>query len=166
MVVVYPYADKLNADRILEEWDNVCKNLGTEGFLTFGTVLGFVRDGGYIKGDWDIDVGIHREYFSQFYDAMIEQGFSSPNVKRDLGELYLDSFLWNIEIVSPGTHIKFIKYNIVLDVWLGLHLVSVAEFIESFDKVTYEGREYNVPHPVEEYLKYRYGDNWRVPAIT
>lgn len=162
-MVVYPYDDKLNADRILEEWDDVCKNLGTEGFLTFGTALGFVRDGGYIKGDWDIDVGIHREYFSQFYDAMIEQGFSSPNMKRDSGKLYIDALLWNIEIVSPGSHIKFIKYNIVLDVWLGLHLVSVAEFIESFDKVTYEGHEYNVPHPVEEYLKYRYGDNWRIP---
>jgi phosphorylcholine metabolism protein LicD len=152
--VVFPFDDKLNADRVLEEWDTVCKSLGTEGFLLFGTCLGIVRDGGYIKGDWDIDVGIHREFFPQLYDMLIDRGFISPDKK----ETYQP-----VEKVIAGTHCKFIKYNIALDVWIGLFHDPNKTYLESFDKATYEGREYNVPHPVQEYLKFRYGESWRVP---
>jgi len=53
-----PYDVKEDADRVLEEWDDVCNELEIMRFIAAGTCLGFYREGGYIKRDNDIDVAV------------------------------------------------------------------------------------------------------------
>ena len=38
------------ADKVLNEYFDVAEGLGVKTFLYYGSVLGFVRDGGYIPG--------------------------------------------------------------------------------------------------------------------
>lgn len=158
--MIKPSDAKEKADLILEEWDDVCRALGIEHFLVFGTCLGMVRDGGYIKGDKDIDVGIRKQGFPKLYSHLLEGGFTSQPPSWIQKYFNPDA----IEKIACGTHVKFFKYDILLDVWMGLnHDPHHKAFLGSFDKVIYEGREYNVPQPVEDYLKMKYEENWRVP---
>lgn len=136
----YPYEAKEEADKILKEWDNICKELNIEHYLLYGTCLGIVRDGGYIKGDNDIDVGVRcpEDTFLKLIERLSKSGFTTK--KADFFNKH------------------FYKKEILLDI----HKSSPKSLTSLFDKVTYNGRVYNIPHPIEEYLKCRYGD-WRTP---
>jgi len=160
VIQVLPSDAKEKADSILEEWDCVCNSLGIEHFLVFGTCLGMYRDKGYIVGDDDVDVGIWKKDFQKLYERMIDRGYTSYPIELIQREFNPEK----IEQIAWGTHIKFIKYDICLDLWIGLIYDSHhKDFLDSFDKVTYGGREYKVPHPIEDYLKRKYGETWRIP---
>jgi len=133
-----PFKMPENADKILNEYWDITEGLKIKSFLHYGTCLGFVRDGGYIECDNDIDVGILGE-IEELAIKLTENGF----VKKRI---------W------PDRNYHFLKYEILLDVYFEF---PDRRFFQSFDKVTYKDRTYNVPHPVEEYLKARYGD-WKI----
>jgi len=125
------------ADKLLNEYWDIAENLKIKTFLCFGTCLGFVRGDGYIINDNDIDVGILGSI----------EGLAVELVKNGFKEMArLRGGKWH-----------FLKYGILLDVWFYFDM----KYSQSFDKVMHEGRIYNVPHPVEEYLKAKYGD-WKI----
>lgn len=137
-----PFNAKEVADKILEEWDDICKELNIPHFLWLGTCLGFYRDGGYIEGDEDLDVGVlvDNQGRKKLAEKLVKHGFTTEQ--------------------EPYKNKHWHKNGIFLDIWSFFH--DWTEFLESFDQVTYKGRIYNVPHPVEEYLEKEYG-NWGVP---
>jgi lipopolysaccharide cholinephosphotransferase len=51
---------------ILEEIDRVCALLGINYFLCGGTMLGYVRNGGFLPWDDDIDIGMPRTDYIRF----------------------------------------------------------------------------------------------------
>ena len=55
-----------------------CRKAGLHPFLLWGTLLGCVREGDFIRGDHDIDLGIHEAEFSllpSLRAAMLRRGF-------------------------------------------------------------------------------------------
>ena len=128
------------ADKVLNEYSDIADALKIKSFLFGGTCLGFVRDGGYIFADNDIDVGIPEGKIEEITVGLVKAGFEH---KRDWCE--------------HNRH--FLKYDILLDVNY-IFYPWERELLQSFDEVTYKGRAYNVPHPVEDYLKKNYGD-WK-----
>lgn len=67
---------------------------------------------------------------------------------------------------GPHFH-HFARGNMLLDLLGGIrkpHRYDPAHY-ESFDTVIYNGKEYNVPGPIEDYLKSRYGGKWKTPRI-
>lgn len=141
--------DKLSADRALFEFADAAEELGVVWFLALGTCLGMVRDGGYIEGDNDIDLGVvaDRETLSRFFDALMARGFSPGNTHLNPGG-------------ERNQHFK--KGGVLIDVFYTFRR-DTEPFLLFFDRVAYGGREFNVPHPVEEYLASEFGD-WRTPA--
>lgn len=55
-----------DAKEIVKEIDRVCKELGIGYFACGGTMLGYVRHGGFIPWDDDIDVGMFRADYERF----------------------------------------------------------------------------------------------------
>ena len=49
--------------RVLDETDRVCRELGLQYFLAYGTLLGAIRHKGYIPWDDDIDIWMKRHDF-------------------------------------------------------------------------------------------------------
>ena len=54
--IVGPSTIPETADRVLDEFFQIAKQLKIRTCLSAGLCLGFVRDGGYIEGDNDLDV--------------------------------------------------------------------------------------------------------------
>lgn len=53
---------------ILREFDRVCREIGVGYFLCGGTMLGYVRDDGFIPWDDDIDCGMLRKDYKRFLE--------------------------------------------------------------------------------------------------
>lgn len=136
--------DKILADKILEDFVDVCDDLNVRYCLAYGTCLGFYRGGGYISYDSDIDVWVECDPAGdEKFHVMLER-------LRALGFVFLSD------------HHRFCRNNVWLDIFRG-NYEGILSFVESFDTIIYNKRTYNLPHPVEEYLEHTYGKDWRVP---
>lgn len=147
-LMIAPSNDPEHADEILDTLHKVCAELGITYFVYGGTALGFYRDGGYINLDNDLDIGIIStpERFLAMKDRMVGEGF----------------------VVDDNIN-HYWKHDILLDIrggtehW-GPELVMgrcVVPYTSQLDTVSYKGRDYNLPHPIEEHLACIYGSNWR-----
>ncbi|GAI51141.1 unnamed protein product, partial [marine sediment metagenome] len=83
--------------------------------------------------------------FKRLIEELMKKGFGPKQEYRKNGK-YPMHHLW--------------KHNMLLDIYFSFY--SGDRFLKSFDTVTYHGRVYNVPHPIEQFLKWKYGD-WRTP---
>jgi len=128
------------ADSILDEFFQITRQLKIRACLTHGLCLGFIRDGGYIEGDNDLDIGIicNNEEQVNMMVLLEKHGFIRGGTGRK-GNMH------------------FHKNNVLLDIYP----VKSNGFYSQFDNVQYKGKAYSIPHPIEEYLKTMYGD-WRI----
>lgn len=143
--------DKDKADRALFEFaDIAAEELGVTWFLALGTCLGFVRSGGYIPGDTDIDLGIicGKEAIIGLFRRLVQHGFRQEYT-----------------FLNPGNEVNqhFLKYETLLDIFF-IFLEKERQYLDSFDEVEYEHRKFKIPHPIEDYLACEFGDDWRTPS--
>lgn len=130
------------ADSVLMDFVREARRLGVLFYFKYGTCLGFVRDGNYIDCDNDIDIGVQctRKKWDELMGALRNIGFVIPD--NDCG-------------------IHMVKDKVMLDVARTDGVTIEHEYV-CFDKVQYNGEEFSVPHPVEDYLTKTYGE-WRRP---
>ena len=142
---------------------------GVEPFLAYGTLLGAVRDGGFIGHDSDADLG----YVSQ-HPHPAEASMESFRLQRRLVEMG-----FSINRYS-GLAFKVVVRESDgmprgLDVFGGLmlddHLYLMGEvghpfqrdWIEPRSQVTMEGRTFPAPAQPGHMLEAMYGESWRIP---
>lgn len=130
------------ADRILDEFFQIVEQLEIKACLAFGLCLGFVRDGGYIEGDNDLDIVVITEH-EILAEHLKENGFNEG---------------WSYPLPANNTH--FYKDEVLLDI----HFRQSEGFYSSFDNIEHNGKTYPVPHPFEEYLSACYTD-WKVKMV-
>lgn len=128
------------ADNVLNEVFSITKQLEIKTFLMFGTCLGFVRDGGYIQGDFDLDIGVICKW---------EERDVLTNAFEINGIILVRS-------KSKKKHVHYRKNNIGIDIWF-----RKEESYPNFDSIDYKGRKYPIPYPIEEYLSACYS-NWKI----
>ena len=146
MSKVFPYGIKAPqtipkvADMILDEYFEVMGELDIRGCLAYGLCLGFVRDGGYIKGDNDLDVVV----------------LLDDKATRDKLHVALSTrgYLMGGQFPPPDNNSHYVRDNILLDIFIR----KPEGLYKEFGSVTYKGKEYPVPHPVEDYLAACYKD--------
>ncbi len=136
-------------DKCLFEYQDICDELGIKSCLLIGTCLGFYRDGTYCEGDFDLDVGVFcsKEKIVELFAKLQEKGFIQKDFWQNQG--------WEL-----NQH--FWKYDVLLDVHVQF-LKDEKKFFENMKTITYKGRKFNIPHPVEEYLILQYGEDWTTP---
>lgn len=144
-----PFTAKKEADALLEEFDDLATEMGIVHFLVHGTCIGLYLEGHYCVTDPDIDVGIlcTKEKREELFERMIKQGFIRNQTDQDIK--------WNC---------TFLKEGIMFDVYYAGHHIP-TKYLNSFDTLKYNGRTYNIPHPIEKYLEASYGKGWQTPKF-
>lgn len=149
-------------------------------FLDFGTLLGFIREGGMIAHDRDIDFGIYME------DGLTDRKLDA--MMKGLGLKKYREFLFRGKIVETTytngvIHIDFFRHQETEDQSiayafyrnLDYHYPTASHYtpielrlkhITGFSRMDLGGFEANIPENYEEFLVSAYTENWRIPDRT
>ncbi|MBU1621930.1 MAG: LicD family protein [Gammaproteobacteria bacterium] len=149
------------AARLSEVLNDAVSKIGCHYWLSAGTALGLYRGGDFIPGDTDVDIAvigwptIERDLASRFPDyklfRKITHAFEIYQLALARDGVVLDVFVysrdkyWLVNYSDRG-RVTF-PYNMLV------HTVPI--------KTKYG--TYNMPSPPDEYLKIKFGDDWRIP---
>ena len=140
--IIDPSLRVSNADSVLDEFFQITEQLGIKACLAAGLCLGFVRDGGYIDGDNDLDV------------IVICTGDKRDKLIDTLKE---HDFVPGRSFPPPHNNAHFHKDKILVDIFFR----EEKRFYSQFESVQYKGKFYPIPNPIEGYLSTCY-TNWKV----
>ncbi|BAN03329.1 hypothetical protein [Ilumatobacter coccineus] len=140
-----------------------CKRIfdaaGKRFFLDRGTLLGCVREGGFIASDYDIDVGIFADEITLDEVKTLFEGTEF--------ELTQD-FEFKVGVASPtGVQIDFFLTTRERGYFLSKGFRSIHNwYFTPFELMEYPflGERFLIPATYEKHLDENYG-NWRDPAI-
>ena len=136
--------------------------------ITDGTVLGLYRDGGFIKHDDDFDIDILFANIDQI--ELIKSKFK--NLGFTLGrEVYYKSQVQQIVFYLDNGFIFDINFWHKIDSQIFNYSERGYERVQEFkyfDKnniecIKFKDKSYPIPTPIEEWLRFRFGDDWKVP---
>lgn len=149
----------------------ICKvldSLNITFFLQGGSLLAARRDKKFIEWDWDVEISLFSEDFLNNFEIIIikllEKDFKLQTCLKD-------KFLGKIELYKNYDH-EVTGYTIFgwahdtkKEIYWRNRIKFPDKFLKKFDKIDFYGKEFNAPNPIDEYLKYQYG-NWRVRKKT
>ncbi|MBD5334085.1 MAG: LicD family protein [Bacteroides sp.] len=125
--------------------------------LSYGTLLGAVRDNDFISHDEDIDLSIKEEYRDSFLSALKElYQYGFELVRYDRKDLY--------SIMRKGEYIDLYFFRPCGDNrWTCSGARSLNEFFDEPDTITFRGFEFKTHSNHIDYLLMSYGPNWQTP---
>lgn len=149
-----------NAIAVLDDAVQQLEGHDIHYWVDSGTLLGMVRDNALITHDTDIDINVALDTPSlpllvgftpirmQVYAEIAMQ------IAYMKGGVILDIYPHYASDTSPGTLVNINEYGII---------AMPAHFITKREPVAFHGKQYLAPQPVEEYLTWRYGTDWKTP---
>jgi SAM-dependent methyltransferase len=153
-------------DRVLRDLREECE---LDAYLSYGCLLGAVRDGHMIGHDSDADVSYISKYTHPF--DIIRESYRAYRVMRRRG--------WRVVRMSGADFKVWVPLpdgrRCGIDVFGSFHIGEYFHVMGSLrghldrsvvlplGTVTLEGRELPAPHRPEEFLEFTYGPGWRVP---
>ena len=153
----------------LEASAKVLETMNVIYFIDQGTVLGAVREGGFLKDDHDIDMGFFMGSYrkEEMLEILLGAGFTVEWLLDTPDHLSPQYSMW-----YKGVRVDFscFCHDLLLEkVWHYSYLPLVsyarnvfpARLFNVMETVKLADGSYPAPSPVEEYLERRYG-NWKM----
>lgn len=159
---------------LLKRASDVLDEMNISWFLSSGTCLGYFREGKFIDHDYDIDIGIFAEdYTDEIIRRLTKKGII---LYRVLGDPVNGM---ELSFVMPGTKLKrrakidiFLHYitpdkkNIF---WITYKAPEFTDKIKyqvpmfSIKKTEFVGLDVGVPDDTLTYIESHYGNDWNIP---
>ena len=137
----------------------VLDTLGIRFLLIDGILLGAIREKGFIKWDWDVELGLYAEEVYKrlplILQALYEKGFEIININREFKNL-------KVNVIKRGT--KFSLNGFYPDGKWRRHGITrfPGRFFSNAQEIEFLGETYLSVSSPKEYLEYQYGD-WQTP---
>jgi len=155
--------DRSNAAKALKEVKNILDGLGVSFFLRQGTCLGAIRDNDLLPWDDDVDIG----------SIIGFHGLTETSLDSIVGTFRDHGFLARIDRMGASPYIPLVKYSTRID-WQCYKVVdnciiqypflkSPLSLFEELEEITFLEETFLVPNPPEEYLRLKYGEDWKTP---
>ena len=149
--------DLLDVKKVLDKYH-------TEFFLLYGTALGAYRDGDFLPGDDDIDLGTfnssHREEIKQ---ELTKLGFDISTCFDTKRNVYVPSKMI-LAIRNTQVDIFFFeeqkKGYVAHRDGFSRPFTYLPKKFNKTQKIIFKGHEFNIISPIEEYLSEFYSD-WK-----
>ncbi len=144
-----------NAKKNLLDFKLLMHDKGVSFGLIYGTLLGAVREKGFIEYDEDVDVFILDEYRADTLNLLEEFDAIGFKVARYQGDL--------LSLIREDDYIDvyFFKKSFLSRKCNGDSLPN--KFFNGYDTIDLYGQKYKAPKNVNEFLVYAYGVDWNVP---
>lgn len=155
------FMDKVIALEAMKVSISILSKYNVKPFLMWGTLLGAIREHGFIPHDTDVDMGIKVEDVNSLERAIPELYSNEFKICR-YKKGYIYSFIYKGVICDFDVIRKaFFPYS--LNFAFVLEQLFPKRFFLSLDKICFCGLDVYVPHNPESFLECRYGKDWRVP---
>lgn len=145
---------KVNLFKLKEIFDKI----GIEFLISFGTLLGAVREADFITHDEDIDLVVKEEYrnlFLQNLNYLRNEGFEL--VRFDRRCLY--------SLMRNGEYIDLYFYHYYDDeTWISAGCVMCSEFMQTPEDIEFLGMKFKTHSNYIGLLECEYGPNWKTPV--
>ncbi len=157
---VYDYntVDSMDSERELEEVCNFLKKKGIRHWLSSGTLLGIHRDGKFLKGDTDLDIGIRGEDAESWLPEI-------PGYELRYTKWYKDKIFQTVFRSHRSIAIDLMWFwedgDKIVNKNSGGTWVKPKDKFEHLSEITFKEVTYPCPEP-EWYLKNRFID-WETP---
>ena len=137
-------------------------------WLYAGTLLGFIRDGGPITGDPDIDLGFRVEDILLIEKAVVDKGFVKIHEFSFNGIIYEERYEYNgvgidFFYFSKDSNVEYTyQFNRKVTSFYPVKEEHYDNEFSNIIKFNFSGHVYNIPSKYERILENTYGE-WRVP---
>ena len=146
-------------------------------FVDYGTLLGLVRDGGFIKHDDDVDFSLPYGKLSpqELLNIMLQYGFTFKRAFLWRGQITEITFLWKkieVDFFYILSEIGVGRYSLMYDFFAVVNNEHVAQKVTRLEKpdclatkvMKINGVDVITPVATPEFLEYSYGTGWRMPV--
>jgi phosphorylcholine metabolism protein LicD len=125
--------------------------------LWFGTLLGAIRENGFIKHDEDTDIFMLDEDKEKVFDALVD--FEEIGLKviryQDKGEIL--SFMRNDDYIDIYFYKKSLNQRVTVDNGID------GKYLESTEMIDFLDTQFPVPNNPKEVVEILYGKDWHIP---
>ncbi|AOV62155.1 hypothetical protein BOW86_gp226 [Synechococcus phage S-CAM7] len=126
-------------------------------FVSYGTLLGLIRDGSCIDGDDDVDICIDKDCWDDVYDPI-------KKLNR-LNEQYVKENIIITKRTATYSQVDFYCCDVneqgdFNDTWEDVIWSRCYNESDKIPTIEFQGRHLNVPHNAIEKLSKRYGSTW------
>lgn len=152
-----------NAAKALKEIKQILDGFGVTFFLMGGTCLGAIRDNGIIPWDDDVDIG----------SVIGLHGITEESLEEIVATFRSNGFLTRVDCYGPNPYLPLVKYSTYVS-WTCFPIVdghivqfpflkTPLSFFTDLKEITFLDEKFYVPNPPEEFIRLKYGDDWRLP---
>ena len=167
------FMDHVEGKKLLSECYEILGSIRLGSFLMYGTALGAYRDNGFTPTESDIDIGFLTEEFIPKVPSLANQLIRSGYEVHILVKPF--NRCWAIKARKNGIGVDFVSFTIWTDQVHGddtrFCVSTLSEFsgvyprpmLEEYETVEVFDKIFQVPSPIEKYLEFEYGENWKIP---